>query len=76
MLAADAALFANPEYNWSWAHSRRDRLLSRFHLSLSTQSRGVLAHHGSVGRSRGQYHLRQILVQLGVHWLVKPEVSS
>src|SRR5258708_26275534 len=29
---------------------------------------------GVVGGSRGQYHLRPILSQLGVHWLVKPEV--
>ncbi len=29
---------------------------------------------GLVGGSRGQYHLRPILSQLGVHWLVKPEV--
>jgi len=78
MLAADAR--SSPtEYNWSWgATQERDRLAVALPASAFQQQAGgvIQLHHGPLGGSRGQYHLRQILVQLGVHWLVKPEVSS
>jgi len=78
VLAADALLFASPEYNWSVGAPLKNVIdwLSRFQPQpFNNKPAAVFScTTGPVGGSRGQYDLRRILVQLGVHWLVKPEV--
>ena len=78
VLAADALLFASPEYNWSVGAPLKNVIdwLSRFQPQpFQNKPAAVFScTTGPVGGSRGQYDLRRILVQLGVHWLVKPEV--
>jgi chromate reductase, NAD(P)H dehydrogenase (quinone) len=78
VLAADALLFANPEYNWSVGAPLKNVIdwLSRYQPQpFNNKPAAVFScTTGPVGGARGQYHLRPILSQLGVHWLVKPEV--
>lgn len=78
VLAADALLFASPEYTWSVGAPLKNVIdwLSRFQPQpFNNKPAAVFScTTGPVGGSRGQYDLRRILVQLGVHWLVKPEV--
>jgi chromate reductase, NAD(P)H dehydrogenase (quinone) len=78
ILAADALLFASPEYNWSVGAPLKNAIdwMSRFQPQpFNNKPAAVFScTTGPLGGSRGQYHLRSILVQLGVHWLVKPEV--
>jgi len=78
ILAADALLFASPEYNWSVGAPLKNAIdwMSRFQPQpFNNKPAAVFScTTGPVGGSRGQYHLRPILSQLGVHWLVKPEV--
>jgi len=78
ILAADALLFASPEYNWSVGAPLKNAIdwMSRFQPQpFNNKPAAVFScTPGVVGGSRGQYHLRPILSQLGVHWLVKPEV--
>src|SRR5258706_15069086 len=78
ILAADALLFASPEYNWSVSAPLKNAIdwLSRVQAQpFNNKPAAVFScTTGLVGGSRGQYHLRPILSQLGVHWLVKPEV--
>jgi len=78
VLAADALLFASPEYNWSVGAPLKNVIdwLSRFQPQPFNNKPAALfsCTTGPVGGARGQYDLRRILVQLGVHWLVKPEV--
>jgi chromate reductase len=78
VLASDALLFASPEYNWSVGAPLKNVIdwLSRYQPQPFLNKPAALfsATTGPLGGSRGQYHLRSILVQLGVHWLVKPEI--
>jgi chromate reductase, NAD(P)H dehydrogenase (quinone) len=78
VLAADALLFASPEFNWSVGAPLKNVIdwLSRFQPQPFNNKPAALfsCTTGPLGGSRGQYDLRRILVQLGVHWLVKPEV--
>ena len=78
ILAADALLFASPEYNWSVGAPLKNMIdwMSRFQPQpFSTKPAAVFsATTGPVGGSRGQYDLRRILAGLGVQWLAKPEV--
>jgi chromate reductase len=78
VLAADALLFASPEYNWSVGAPLKNVIdwMSRFQpLPFNNKPAAVFScSTGPVGGSRGQYDLRRILSGLGVHWLVKPEV--
>ena len=78
VLAADALLFASPEYNWSVGAPLKNVIdwLSRYQPQPFNNKPAALfsCTTGPLGGSRGQYDLRRILVQLGVHWLVKPEV--
>ena len=78
ILAADALLFASPEYNWSVGAPLKNVIdwMSRFQPQPFNNKPAAIfsCTTGPLGGSRGQYHLRSILVQLGVHWLVKPEV--
>lgn len=80
MAAADAFVFACPEYNYSlapalknildWASREPDNAL------LSGKSAAIMGAGGGMGTSRSQYHLRQVCVFLNLHLLNKPEVFS
>ena len=78
ILAADALLFASPEYNWSVGAPLKNAIdwMSRFQPQPFQNKPAALfsATTGPMGGSRGQYDLRRILAGLGVHWLAKPEV--
>ncbi|HET7764760.1 MAG TPA: NAD(P)H-dependent oxidoreductase [Burkholderiales bacterium] len=78
ILAADALLFASPEYNWSVGAPLKNVIdwMSRFQPQpfLNKPAAVFSATTGPVGGSRGQYDLRRIMAGLGVHWLAKPEV--
>jgi chromate reductase len=78
--AADAFVFACPEYNYSlapalknildWASREPDNAL------LSGKTAAIMGAGGGMGTSRSQYHLRQVCVFLNLHLLNKPEVFS
>jgi len=79
ILAADALLFASPEYNWSVSAPLKNAIdwLSRFKPAVPFENKpaAVLsATQGPLGGARGQYDLRRILDGLGVQWLRKPEI--
>ena len=78
ILAADALLFASPEYNWSVGAPLKNAIdwMSRFQpVPFMNKPAAVLsASTGPMGGSRGQYDLRRMLGGLGTHWLAKPEV--
>ncbi len=78
ILAADALLFASPEYNWSVGAPLKNVIdwMSRFQPQPFANKPTALfsATTGPMGGSRGQYDLRRILAGLGAHWLAKPEV--
>jgi len=78
ILAADALLFASPEYNWSVGAPLKNVIdwMSRFQPQPFANKPAAVfsATTGPVGGARGQYDLRRILAGLAVHWLAKPEV--
>jgi len=79
ILAADAILFATPEYNYSVAGALKNAIdwASRpYGKSAWTGKPAALmgASPGSLGTVRAQYHLRQILVSLDMPTLNQPEV--
>ena len=79
MLAADALLFASPEYNWSVSAPLKNAIdwLSRYEPTVPFKNKPaavISAAEGLLGGSRGQYDLRRILDGLGVQWLRKPEI--
>lgn len=79
ILAADAILFATPEYNYSvpgglknaidWASRPYDN-----NVWLGKPAAIMGASVGSLGTARAQYHLRQILVSLNMPVVNQPEV--
>lgn len=76
--AADALLFATPEYNYSipgvlknaidWVSRPPDQPFAGKPAAIMGASPGTL------GTARAQYHLRQVGVFLDLHFLNKPEV--
>ena len=80
MGAADAIVFACPEYNYSlapalknildWASREPDNAL------LSGKTAAIMGAGGGMGTSRSQHHLRQVCVFLNLHLLNKPEVFA
>lgn len=79
ILAADAILFATPEYNYSVPGSLKNAIdwASRPYgdsvwLGKPAAMMGVSV--GSLGTARAQYHLRQILVSLNMPVVNQPEV--
>src|ERR1700716_2865763 len=76
--AADALLFACPEYNYSmsgvlknaidWASRPPDQPFNDKPVAIMGASPGV------IGTARAQYHLRQSCVFLNMHLVNKPEV--
>lgn len=80
LAAADALVFACPEYNYSFAPALKNILdwASREpdnHL-LAGKPVALMGAGGGMGTSRAQYHLRQVCVYLDLHPLNKPEVFS
>jgi chromate reductase len=79
ILAADAILFATPEYNYSVAGVLKNAIdwASRpYGKSAWTGKPAAVmgASTGSSGTARAQYHLRQILVTLDMPTVNQPEV--
>ncbi len=78
ILAADALLFASPEYNWSVSTPLKNVIdwMSRFQPQPFHGKPAAVfsATTGPMGGARGQYDLRRILAGLEVQWLAKPEV--
>jgi chromate reductase len=79
ILAADAILFATPEYNYSVPGFLKNAIdwASRPYGGSVWQSKPAAimgASVGSLGTARAQYHLRQILVSLNMPVVNQPEV--
>jgi len=79
ILAADAILFATPEYNYSVSGALKNAIdwASRpYGESAWTGKPAAVmgASTGSLGTARAQYHLRQILVTLDMPTVNQPEV--
>ena len=77
--AADAVLFATPEYNYSVPGVLKNAIdwASRPSGDNSWQGKPVAlmsASSGMLGGFRAQYHLRQTFVYLDVHPINRPEV--
>jgi chromate reductase len=77
--AADAVLFATPEYNFSVPGVLKNAIdwASRPYGDSAWQGKPCAimgATVGAAGTARAQYHLRQMLVFLDMHPLNKPEV--
>lgn len=79
ILAADAILFATPEYNYSLPGGLKNAIdwASRPYGDsawLGKPAAVMGASVGSLGTARAQYHLRQILVTLNMPVVNQPEV--
>jgi chromate reductase len=79
ILAADAILFATPEYNYSVPGPLKNAIdwASRPHGDnawLGKPAAIMGASPGSLGTARAQYHLRQILVAFDMPVVSQPEV--
>jgi len=79
ILAADAILFATPEYNYSVPGGLKNAIdwASRPDGDSVWQGKPAAimgASVGSLGTARAQYHLRQILVSLNMPVVNQPEV--
>lgn len=79
ILAADAILFATPEYNYSVPGGLKNAIdwASRPYgdsVWLGKPAAIMGASVGSLGTARAQYHLRQILVSLNMPVVNQPEV--
>lgn len=76
--AADAVLFATPEYNYSVPGVLKNALdwISRLDQQpLAGKAAGIIGASGGIlGTARAQYHLRQIGVFLDLRFLNRPEV--
>lgn len=79
ILAADAILFATPEYNYSLPGGLKNAIdwASRPYGENAWQGKAAAmmgASVGNLGTARAQYHLRQILVTLNMPVVNQPEV--
>src|ERR1035437_8182428 len=79
IVAADAILFATPEYNYSFPGGLKSAIdwASRPYgesVWLSNPAAVMGASIGSMGTSRAQYHLRQVLVALNMPVVNQSEV--
>jgi len=78
ILAADALLFASPEYNWTIGAPLKNAIdwMSRFQPQpfQGKPAAVISASGGPLGGSRAQYDLRRVLSGLGVLWVTRPEV--
>jgi chromate reductase len=80
LAAADAFVFACPEYNYSIAPALKNALdwASREpgNSLLTGKPVAIMGAGGGMGTSRAQYHLRQVCVYLNLHPLNTPEVFA
>ena len=80
MAAADAIVFACPEYNYSLAPALKNildwALREPDNALLAGKTAALMGAGGGMGTSRSQYHLRQVCVFLNLHLLNRPEVFS
>jgi len=79
ILAADAILFATPEYNYSLPGGLKNAIdwASRPYGESAWRGKPAAvmgASIGNLGTARAQYHLRQILVTLDMPTVNQPEV--
>jgi chromate reductase len=79
ILAADAILFATPEYNYSLPGGLKNAIdwASRPYGESAWEGKPAAvmgASVGNLGTARAQYHLRQILVTLNMPVVNQPEV--
>lgn len=78
--AADALVFACPEYNYSLAPALKNVIdwASREpeNRVLKGMPVAIMGAAGGMGSSRAQYHLRQVCVFTDMHPINKPEVFS
>lgn len=78
--AADAFLFACPEYNYSIAPALKNAIdwASRApnNALLAGKAAAIMGAGGGMGTSRAQYHLRQVFVFTDIHPLNRPEVFA
>jgi len=79
ILAADAILFATPEYNYSVSGVLKNAIdwASRPYGDSAWRGKPAAvmgASSGNLGTARAQYHLRQILVTLNMPTVNQPEV--
>lgn len=78
--AADAFIFACPEYNYSIAPALKNALdwASREpeNALLNGKAVAIMGAGGGMGTSRAQYHLRQVCVYVNLHPLNRPEVFA
>lgn len=79
ILAADAILFATPEYNYSFSGALKNAIdwASRPYGTsawLGKPAAIMGASVGGFGTARAQYHLRQVLVALNMPVVNQPEV--
>ncbi len=77
--AANAVLFATPEYNYSIPGVLKNAIdwASRPYGDNAWEEKPVAimgASPGRIGTARAQYHLRQVMVFLDMHPLNRPEV--
>jgi chromate reductase len=77
--AADAILFATPEYNYSVSGVLKNAIdwASRPYGDSAWNAKPAAimgASSGTLGTARAQYHLRQICVTLNLHVMNKPEL--
>ncbi|MFP2768136.1 NADPH-dependent FMN reductase [Oceanisphaera sp. KMM 10153] len=78
VITADAILFSTPEYNYSvpgvlknaidWLSRQKPQPFAGKPAAIMSSSMSQL------GGARAQYHLRQIMIYLDVHFVNKPEV--
>jgi chromate reductase len=76
---ADAILFSTPEYNFSFSGVLKNSLewasRPRGENSFDGKTAALMsASTGMVGGARAQLHLRQVLLDLNVYTVTKPEV--
>jgi chromate reductase, NAD(P)H dehydrogenase (quinone) len=78
VMAADAILFSTPEYNYSVPGVLKNAIdwLSRQKPQPFAGKPAAImsASMSQFGGARAQYHLRQIMIYLDVHFVNKPEV--
>lgn len=78
--AADALIFACPEYNYSISSPLKNALdwVSREpgNAAFNDKPVALMGAGGRMGGARAQYHLRQACVYLNLHVLNKPEVFA
>jgi chromate reductase len=75
--AADAVLFATPEYNYSVTAALKNALdwCSRTPNVFNDKPAAVIGAGGGAGTALSQAHLRQICIYLNVHFVNSPGVA-